>query len=117
MELQQPGLVRPYALTCGRTVAPVDVALEAPLRTTESAESHAWTAGDVRSDIVALCRQNTSLAEVAATLNLPVGVARVLVGDLAVQGFLRVQQTLTGRSDRDERQDLIGRTLRGLRAL
>jgi hypothetical protein len=41
----------------------------------------------------------------------------VLVGDLVTSGYLQVQATLTERSTRDERRELIGRTLRGLRAL
>jgi hypothetical protein len=48
---------------------------------------------------------------------LPVGVARVLVGDLVLSGYLRVHRTLTEHSTPDERHELIGRTLRGLRAL
>ncbi|EPQ49099.1 hypothetical protein MMSP_4860 [Mycobacterium sp. 012931] len=45
------------------------------------------------------------------------GVARVLVGDLVTSNYLRVHATLTERSTRDERHELIGRTLRGLKAL
>jgi hypothetical protein len=40
-----------------------------------------------------------------------------LIGDLVVAGYLRVHRTLTDHSTRDERQELIGRTLRGLQAL
>jgi Protein of unknown function (DUF742) len=48
---------------------------------------------------------------------LPLGVARVLIGDLVTQGYLRVYTTLDASSTKDERRELIGRTLRGLRAL
>ena len=48
---------------------------------------------------------------------LPVGVARVLIGDLVRSGYLRVHATLTEGSTREERHELIGRTLRGLKAL
>jgi hypothetical protein len=57
------------------------------------------------------------VAEIAARINLPVGVARVLIGDLVASGYLQVHRTLTDRSTRDERHELIGRTLRGLQAL
>jgi hypothetical protein len=57
------------------------------------------------------------VAEIAAHLSLPLGVARVLVGDLVVQGYVRVHATLGEASTADERRELIGRTLRGLRAL
>jgi len=57
------------------------------------------------------------VAEIAARLSLPVGVARVLIGDLVAAGHLRVRTTLSEQSTADERRELIGRTLRGLRAL
>ena len=40
-----------------------------------------------------------------------------LAHDLVLSGYLRVHRTLTEHSTRDERHELIGRTLRGLRAL
>ena len=35
-----------------------------------------------------------SVAEIAAQLALPLGVARVLIGDLVTQGYLQVHTTL-----------------------
>jgi hypothetical protein len=64
-----------------------------------------------------MCANNPSVAEIAARLSLPVGVARVLIGDLVSSGHLRVRTTLSDQSSIDERRELIGRTLRGLRAL
>ncbi len=113
----EASLVRPYTLTAGRTDTPVDLPLEAPLQTLESALFHQWPPNDVRGKIVQFCVNAPSVAEVSSQLDLPLGVARVLVGDLVTSGYLRVQATLTERSTRDERRELIGRTLRGLRAL
>jgi hypothetical protein len=113
----QPNLVRPYTLTAGRTGTDVDLPLEAPVQTLQAGLAHRWPAGDARSKILQLCTASPSVAEISARLDLPVGVARVLVGDLVTAGYLRVQRTLTDRSTRDERHELIGRTLRGLRAL
>jgi len=76
-----------------------------------------WPQADIRARIMALCAASPSVAEIAARLDIPLGVARVLVGDLVADGYLRVQTTLTERSSTDERRELIGRTLRGLRAL
>lgn len=115
--LAPPSLVRPYTLTAGRTGTDVDLPLEAPVQTLPSGHAHGWPADDVRGRIVGLCVSSPSVAEVSARLDLPVGVARVLIGDLVTDGYLRVHRTLTDRSTRDERQELIGRTLRGLRAL
>jgi DNA-binding IclR family transcriptional regulator len=71
----------------------------------------------VRAEILRLGAECLSVAEIAARLSLPLGVARVLIGDLVTQGYLRVDATLGESVSTDERRELIGRTLRGLRAL
>ncbi|MCV7279222.1 DUF742 domain-containing protein [Mycolicibacterium flavescens] len=113
----QPSLVRPYILTAGRTTPRIDLPFEAPIETLDSAEPPRWPGSDVRGQIVALCVEHPSVAEIAAKLSLPLGVARVLIGDLVLQGYVAVRGTLTESSTLDERRELIGRTLRGLRAL
>lgn len=112
----EPSLVRPYTLTAGRTDSRVELPLEAPVRA-DSAQASRWPGSDVREQIVVLCADSPSVAEVAAHLSLPLGVARVLIGDLVTQGYLRVHTTLADSTTNDERRELIGRTLRGLRAL
>jgi len=113
----EPNLVRPYTLTAGRTDSRVDLPLEAPVETLASAKLPRWPGNDVRGQILTLCADSPSVAEIAAHLTLPLGVARVLVGDLVTQGYLRVHATLGDSTTNDERRELIGRTLRGLRAL
>jgi hypothetical protein len=124
MDKREPGpsareasLVRPYTLTAGRTDAGVDIPLEAPVQTLQAGLPPRWPADDARGRIIQLCVTSPSVAEISARLNLPVGVTRVLVGDLVLSGYLRVHRTLTEHSTRDERHELIGRTLRGLKAL
>ncbi len=124
MDKREPGpsareasLVRPYTLTAGRTDTSVDLPLEAPVQTLQAGLTHRWPADDARGRIIRLCATRPSVAEISALLNLPVGVTRVLVGDLVLSGYLRVHRTLTEQSTRDERHELIGRTLRGLKAL
>jgi hypothetical protein len=112
----EPSLVRPYTLTSGRTSSRIDLPLEAAVETLESTKPPRWPSNDVRGQILVLCAASPSVAEIAARLSLPLGVARVLVGDLVTQGYLGVHATL-GESTTDERRELIGRTLRGLRAL
>ena len=114
---REGNLVRPYTLTSGRTDTNVDLPLEAPIQTLQAGLAHRWPPNDVRGRIIQLCVNSPSVAEISARLDLPVGVARVLVGDLVLSGYLRVHRTLTERSTRDERHELIGRTLRGLKAL
>jgi hypothetical protein len=120
-ESGEPGveasLVRPYTLTAGRTTSRVDLPLEAPIRTLEFGPAPRWPGNDVRAKILGLGVDSPSVAEIAARLSLPLGVARVLIGDLVMQGYVRVQTTLGESATPDERRELIGRTLRGLRAL
>jgi hypothetical protein len=108
-------IVRPYALTAGRTRAAVDLPLEATLRLDTSATRRAW-GEDVQGKIIKVCDLR-SVAEVSALVQRPIGVVRVLLGDLVEQGYVHVQATLTEDSTDDERFDLLERTLRGLRAL
>jgi hypothetical protein len=114
---REASLVRPYTLTAGRTDTSVDLPLEAPVQTLQAALAHEWPPNDVRDKIIQLCIKSPSVAEISARLDLPLGVARVLVGDLVMSDYLRVHRTLTDHSTRDERRELIGRTLRGLKAL
>jgi Protein of unknown function (DUF742) len=108
-------IVRPYALTAGRTRSTVDLPLEATLRLDTSATRRAW-GEDLSGRIIAVA-DSRSVAEVSALLSSPIGVIRVLLGDLVQQGYVHVQATITENSTDDERFDLLERTLRGLRAL
>jgi Protein of unknown function (DUF742) len=80
--------VRPYLVTGGRTRAASDLALEVLVRTTPRGRAAYATFESARA--LALCAEIQSVAEVAARLRLPIGVARVLVGDLAAAGLLEV---------------------------
>ncbi len=113
----QPSLVRPYTLTAGRTDSRVSLPLEAPIETVISDKPQRWPGNDVRAQICAMCGSSPSVAEIAAHLSLPIGVVRVLIGDLVSSGHLKVRTTLSDQSSIDERRELLGRTLRGLRAL
>jgi hypothetical protein len=113
----EASLVRPYILTAGRTDTRVNLPLEAPIRTLDFGPAPRWPGNDVRAKILGLGVDSPSVAEIAARLSLPLGVARVLIGDLVTQGYMRVQTTLGESVTTDERRELIGRTLRGLRAL
>jgi Protein of unknown function (DUF742) len=116
-EADVPSMVRPYRLTSGRTDSRVHLPLEALVRTLDSGPTPRWPGSDVRARILALGGDSPSVAEIAAQLSLPLGVARVLIGDLVAEGYLRVHATLSDTASTDDRRELIGRTLRGLRAL
>lgn len=112
-----PSLVRPYALTEGRTLPSIDLPLEALIGTIDHAGSDDIASQDVPASIVALCSEQISVAEIAAQLGVPIGVVRVLVADLVVAGLLEIHATLRSDTSSDERRELIERTLSGLRAL
>ena len=113
VEARAPRLVRSYTLTAGRTKTDVDLPVEATLRRQGFDDEGGETP---RQRILRVC-DSKSVAEVSALVKMPIGVVRVLLGDLVQEGLVRVQATLTDSSSTDERRDLIERTLRGLRAL
>lgn len=79
---------RPYTITAGRTQSELALPLEALLRTTRRIASGA---GQPEHDqILALCAEPTSVAEVSARLGVPVGVTRILVSDLSSMDLISV---------------------------
>jgi hypothetical protein len=109
--------VRPYALTGGRVRSSTELALETIVRVTDRGESHRDGLSTESRHILELCREPTSIAEVSAHLSLPLGVARVLVGDLVTEGLLDSHSTpATGDGSRPDLR-LLERVLDGLQAL
>ena len=89
-----PGpFLRPYAMTEGRTepTGP-DLAIEDLVGSpVGAAEPPSWLSLEHQS-IARACRETLSVAELAARVDLPLGVTRVLVGDLASQGMVTVHR-------------------------
>jgi len=106
-----------YAFTRGRTrAAGQELPLEAVVTaTTEGGRSGAALQMESRA-IVELCAGPKSLAEIGAALRVPVGVARVLVGDLANAGYLEVHLPRAAAADGGPGHAILGRLLDGLRA-
>ena len=119
---QQPqdprgNLVRPYAVTRGRTEPRRDIPIEAVLVASQSAVQEARFAGHDKYRIAVLCEPRAqSLAEIAARSRLPLGVARVLVADMVTDGLLSLHSAAP-REGFTERMDLLERVLSGLRKL
>jgi uncharacterized protein DUF742 len=110
--------VRPYALTGGRVRSSTELALETIVRVTSRGEKDAAGLPTERREILELCAAPTSIAEVSAHLSLPLGVARVLVGDMVTDGFLDSHSTPVS-DEAGSRPDLrlLERVLDGLQAL
>jgi hypothetical protein len=108
-------MLRPYLLTSGRVV-PVDRNLEIEAQVVASEYgrvAYPHLAFEQR-DIVELCHTALSVAEVAALLRYHIGVARVLIADLAASGHLVLR-----RPGPAPGHDLamIERVIRGLEAI
>jgi hypothetical protein len=84
-------VIRPFLLTGGRTrPAREGLAIETLIQARPGAMSPALRF-EARQ-IVELSQQATSMAELAAALRVPLGVARVLVSDLVADGSVTVVQ-------------------------
>jgi hypothetical protein len=84
--------VRPFIVTGGRTMPLRD---DLRIETLVVADRAALTA-PLRFElqtVVRLCQQPRSVAEVAATLHVPLGVAKVVIGDLMAAGHVTVHQS------------------------
>jgi hypothetical protein len=100
-EIEESRAVRPYTMTRGRTrPGRIDLPLEALVRSVAPDPSGRST--PERRGILQLCAGTVqSVAELSAHLSLPLGVVRVLVGDLAEEGLVVVhtQRTQTPQSN------------------
>jgi Protein of unknown function (DUF742) len=108
-------VVRPYAVTRGRTRPPgmavgfIDLVVSAGRH---SAEVRGL--GPEHRRLLGLCEEPITLADLASDADLPLGVVRVLVGDLQERGLATVAATADG-SSQDEK--VLRSVLDGLRAL
>ncbi len=107
-------VVPAYLLTRGRTRSEgVDLPLEALVEITDTGRRRYPGLSRERRDILDLCSRPTSVMEVAAHLQVPLGVARVLLGDLATAGVLTVHPP--GTADAGPSAEILERLLEGLR--
>ena len=108
-------MVRPYTLTGGRTrSAAAEFPIETLVVTSPEGIRRIPTLSHESRRIAELCHEPISVAEVAARIGVPLGVARVLVGDLSAEGVVDVHRPNGG--DRTDLK-LLERVLGGIRAL
>jgi hypothetical protein len=88
-----PAVVRGYAWTRGRTTSRYRFEIETLLSTTGRYQEQDDATPSEYHAVAALCRRPRSVAEVAALLAIPLGVARMLAGDMAGEGLLAVHET------------------------
>ena len=115
-------LVRPYAVTGGRTRPKLNIAIEALVETTDRGRNvtarEGLARGREQQHIVTLCDGRLqSLAEISARMQLPLGVARVLVADMAADGMVAVYEPTSIDGNDAVGTDSLERVLSGLRRL
>lgn len=108
-------LVRPYAITGGRTgETRQDLAFETQVVATakglEFRHRYRWEAGKA----IAACEQPVAMVEIASKLDVPIGVARVVVSDLIEDGALELVQPTMPTTSYTE---LLEKVLHGIRNL
>ena len=109
-------VVPAYALTQGRTRSTgEELPLEALVQATAQGLQYESTLQVEWRVIVTLAAQPKSVAEIGAALMVPLGVARVLVSDLAGAGYLTVHLPPGGGTDGGPSRAMLGRLLDGLR--
>ncbi|MFF4806178.1 DUF742 domain-containing protein [Streptomyces sp. NPDC001351] len=107
--------VRAYVWTGGRTRSDHHFEVETVVT---AAAPGAVMGADSQWDraVLDLCREPRSVAEVAALVAVPLGVAKVLLGDLADRGLIVVHEPATGAGEAPA-QALLERVLIGLHRL
>jgi len=88
-------VVRPYALTKGRTLPSGGTTfglIDVVVATGERPPAH-FRPGPEHRRILTMCRRPTPVVDLTSGIDLPLGVVRVLLGDLASEGLLRVLST------------------------
>jgi hypothetical protein len=112
--VDQP-IVRPFAMVGGRTRSSGDTMDLIALVTATGSPPGGFVPGPEHARIIVLTRSPSSVADIAAEIDLPLGVVRVLLGDLLDQGLISVRRPGEGRTRPSER--ILKEVINGLRAL
>jgi hypothetical protein len=107
-------IVRAYAWTGGRTTSDVHLEIESLVSVNERS---ATAVRPEHQDVLALCQSPRSVAEIAALRGLPLGVTKVLLGDMAAHGLIDVHRTASSYGGDRPDGALLERVLAGLRRL
>lgn len=111
---RQGPVVRPYAITGGRArPRHNDLEVEALVSTTYQGDMAPYLSFERRA-IIRLCQEVQSVAEVSARMEMPLGVARVMIADMADEGLITVHRPSELIGDHPD-LGLLERVLYGLR--
>ncbi|TDP97098.1 DUF742 domain-containing protein [Labedaea rhizosphaerae] len=115
-DVEDTSFVRPYAWTGGRTKSTVELRVETLLTATDRARDGRFRLQAEHQSVAELCGRPRSVAEVASLMSVPLGVAKVLLGDMAELGLVTVHKTANGGGNASHLK-LMERVLSGLRRL
>ena len=109
-------VVRPYAVTKGRTVptSAAQIGLIDSVVATGEWPQPPFRLGPEQRRMLEFCHRPKPVVDLASETNLPVGVVRVLLGDLIDEGLVRV--ILAQRTPQND-QRLLRMVLDGLQSL
>jgi Protein of unknown function (DUF742) len=83
-------VVRPYAVTKGRTEASETFGLIDVVVATGEWPSEQFRPGPEHRRILGVCRRPVPVVDLTSEIDLPLGVVRVLLSDLSADGMLRI---------------------------
>jgi len=110
-------VVRPYALTQGRTRhAGEAFDLVATVTTTGGRVADPGALAPEHISVLQLARVPTTVVDIASDVDLPLGVVRILLADLRELGLVAIQAPVPARPQQIDRNTL-REVLYGLRAL
>lgn len=106
-------------MTGGRAVVGgQEIALEALVAATPEGMRQRHTFKFESGEIVTLARRETAVIELAALMEVPIGVVRVLSADLRAQGAVTITDPPSGPTgDAEEYTDLLTKVLDGIKSL
>jgi len=114
-------VVRPYALTGGRTDpaggATLDLIAVIAASCPTLGRAELAKLSPEHRELLGLCQEPVTVADVAADMALPLGVVRVLLSDLIQQDKITVLPRRTARPHTGTDLDLLKEVLDGLRSL
>jgi hypothetical protein len=117
LDAQAGPVVRPYALTKGRTRHSGDAFnLVATVSATHARVADPTALGPEHISVLQLAQVPTTVVDIASDVDLPLGVVRILLADLRELGLVVIQAPRSTKAQRVDKNTL-REVLHGLRGL
>lgn len=117
LDAQAGPVVRPYTLTQGRT-RPVGEAFDlvSTVTTTSTRVDDPGVLGPEHVSVLQLAQRPTTVVDIASDVDLPLGVVRILLGDLRELGLIAIKAPVPMQARKVDKNTL-REVLHGLRGL